>query len=502
VNFWSPAEVEILDKTHDTFTLRNRLIDENIAPDPEGEIMHWMRGPDYGMTPGCSITGFSWVQKADGKGDIVTRTNWYQPVDYKMVSGVSRVSLNLNPNSSWAMRPAMSTEAVVILKGLPFHGCSNLTRFAKGRFIDKPHEGPELDMLALTQMSGKGAEIGIYSMGLGHCVMQNHVDDLSLGAAYGFVKTFRGIDSSKDSVILVRGNPKHGSMFIDLAKVDFDISGKPSLQKWAFDFKCKNISQDPSVLVGDALGLGYQQVIIMALNSENVNIAIYGSQNRQDADIKCCGMLKCSLSQDMKLTQPIFTALVPTCTTNPGLDILQLSRHQNGTQVFLIFRTYCRADPQPGVAGEEAHAFTKCKESTPVLDNLASRSPEHYFSIKWMSARYQTNNGTQCHGILEIFSWYGVLGARLFGAGKKGIKYELIGQLPHLGQTSIGAGLGCYGDWGHGFVTWEAGDEWIDANLFIPSDKKDRTIGSWGMKWEDSQRPRIRGWDVENRLLR
>jgi hypothetical protein len=38
--------------------------------------------------------------------------------------------------------------------------------------------------------------------------------------------------------------------------------------------------------------------------------------------------------------------------------------------------------------------------------------------------------------------------------------------------------------------------------LFIPSDKKDRTIGSWGMKWEDSQRPRIRGWDVENRLLR
>jgi hypothetical protein len=52
------------------------------------------------------------------------------------------------------------------------------------------------------------------------------------------------------------------------------------------------------------LGLCYQQVIIIALDAENANLAISGSQNRLNADTKRYRTLKCSLSQDMQLTQP------------------------------------------------------------------------------------------------------------------------------------------------------------------------------------------------------
>lgn len=83
-----------------------------------------------------------------------------------------------------------------------------------------------------------------------------------------------------------------------------------------------------------------------------------------------------------------------------------------------------------------------------------------------------------------------------------GVKYNLFGQLPHLGQTSIGAGLGSHGDWGHGVVTWSHENEWVDANLFYPSDKQDRTLGSWGMTLEDIERPQIPGWDATSRPLR
>jgi hypothetical protein len=213
--------------------------------------------------------------------------------------------------------------------------------------------------------------------------------------------------------------------------------------------------------------------------------------------MSACGLHKCSLEYDNPLSRPFLTALVPTCTENAGLDILEISQTCSGNSTFLTFRTHCRANV---AAGSEAKLFVKCKQSDAWKDPLASTGDGRYFNIKWMPVRY-TEAGKMCRGVLEVFSWYGVLGVRLFGAGPSGWKYGLVGQLPYLGQTSIGAGLGCEGDWGHGFVTWNKDDEWIDANLFRPNSKADGTQGRWGMSKDDAERDNVRGWMVEKRPL-
>jgi hypothetical protein len=69
-------------------------------------------------------------------------------------------------------------------------------------------------------------------------------------------------------------------------------------------------------------------------------------------------------------------------------------------------------------------------------------------------------------------------------------------------QTSIGAGLGCYGDWGHGFVTWAEEKECTDANTIRPVGKDDSSSGCRVMVWEDCGRQGVRGRDVERRPLR
>jgi hypothetical protein len=157
--------------------------------------------------------------------------------------------------------------------------------------------------------------------------------------------------------------------------------------------------------------------------------------------------------------------------------------------MYLNFRTFSRAAPQPGVPGADARPYGPRRKEPPLnRDDQASRSMVHYFSIKWMPVRYQTGDETERRGIMEVYSWYGGLGVRLFGAGKTGWKYELLGQLPYLGQTSIGA----MGLWPGALRT--------SSPMLICSIRRART--SWGMSWDDLERKQVRGWEVEGRPLR
>ncbi|KAK8061152.1 hypothetical protein PG997_015373 [Apiospora hydei] len=489
---WKPAATkecqQIKDarfRADDQFPLQS-TIKGLLSGDPSGQAIHYMRKSVWGKS--ACVLGFSGAEKPDQKCDITMQVTTYASRDLRVSGGGGPVSLDLS--KSWAMLPIMSSYPTVLLSDLPSRRCVNMTRFTQGHFIQEPeNEYVEQDLIALAQIKGQGVEIGLLSVLDIETPIRHHLDGLSHGAAYGFVKTFRGANSSTDTLLLARAIPKAGHMLVDLVRVRFDQLGNPGMEDSSFQFKCNHIDQPASALVGDVLGRGYDQVVILASDAETAYISVYGSNSKEDVAFSPLGTQKYTLDGDSALTRPILTALVPTSTSNGGLDVLDISRHQSG--------------PSSDVLAGEARPFLpKCKEVT-VSDPLASSNAAQYFSIKWMPVRYKPDPDKEAErrGILEIFSWYGVLGARLFGPGKRGWDYDLLGQLPYLGQTSIGAGLGCYGDWGHGFVTWAKEDEWIDMNMFVPSDKNDTTVGSWGMTWDDLDRPHVRGWEVEKRPL-
>ncbi|KAJ4304569.1 hypothetical protein N0V90_000095 [Kalmusia sp. IMI 367209] len=476
INFWAPARVKFADQMQSTFTIRNRLIDQDIAP--RRQVLHWMRS---GARTG--IIGLTYAEKDGGSGDIEMQETDYQ--GNESYHGPSDGTCGtFSTQDSWAMRPSGLTRHATILSDVPAGFALNLTRFIAGYFISTR------EIVAVSQSENQ-ALIGV----LGDSKVQT---TLSLPKApYGFVKPFNGAGDSKNSILMARAGPKEGSSeWVNLAKIDFDDAGNASLTTADFELDLEDAQQDASVLVGDAMGWGYDQaVVVKPTPDDRTTVAVYG-QHAGNSDIKLVGLHQCETALNSDFVGPLLTALVPSVSLSgpAGQDLLHISRRKSGSRSFIGFHTHA-------ASGNPEDPFHGCVPSE-VEDALATRSPEHYFSIKWMPVQAKG----QALAVLEVFSWYGVLGVRVFALpqAEDGVASDwmLLGQLPHLGQTSIGAGLGCYGDWGHGFVTWSSANEWTDANVFRPQEKSDLNSGWWGMVWEDCDRQSVRGWDVEKRPLR
>ncbi|CAN9377342.1 unnamed protein product [Alternaria alternata] len=474
INFWSPAEVKFADKTQSTFTIHNRLIDQDIAP--SREVLHWMRSDEK-----TGIIGFTYAAMADGSGNIeMTQTEYSSEIGPDGLS--DGTCATFSPKHSWALHTLWTRQAT-ILSSVPTTFMLNLTRFITGHFI------AEREIVAVSQSENQ-VLVGV----LGQSLVQT---TLPLAKApYGFVKPFQGADASRQSILLARAGPKEGSEWVNLAKIDFDDTGNANLVTADFDLEL-DAEQDSSVLVGDVMGWGHDQaVVVKPTPDDRTTVAIYGQQSGSP-DIVCVGQHQCDADLSSQLVSPLLTALVPSLSSSPkptGQDLLQISRRKDGNLHSIAFHTHV-------ASRDQSDPLCNCAVSE-VEDPLASRSAEHFFSIKWMPVRVLE----QARAVLEVFSWYGVLGVRIFACphtedGSIG-EWTLHGQFPHLGQTSIGAGLGCYGDWGHGFVTWAEENEWTDANTFKPVEKDDLNVGWWGMVWEDCDRQSVRGWDVEGRPLR
>ncbi|RYO48073.1 hypothetical protein AA0113_g10114 [Alternaria arborescens] len=474
INFWAPAEVKFAEKTQSTFTIRNRLIDQDIAP--SREVMHWMRSG--GRT---GIIGFTYAVMADRSWNIeMTRTEYSSELGPNGFS--DGTCATFSPKHSWEVSTSWTRQAT-ILSSVPANFMVNLTRFITGHFI----AGGEI--VAVSQSENQ-VIVGV----LGKSLVQT---TLSLPKApYGFVKSFQGAGTSKLSILLARAGPKEDSEWVNLAKIDFDDAGNANLVTADFDLELE-AEQDASVLVGDVMGWGYDQAVaVKPTSDEGTTVAIYGQQSGSP-DMVCVGLHQCDTNLDTAIVSPLLTALVPSLSSSPkptGQDLIQISRRKDKKRHYIAFHTHV-------ASGDQSDPLCNCAVSE-VEDPLASRSAEHFFSIKWMPVRVLE----QARAVLEVFSWYGVLGVRVFACShtEDGSidEWTLHGQFPHLGQTSIGAGLGCYGDWGHGFVTWAEENEWTDANTFKPVEKDDLNLGSWGMVWEDCDRQSVRGWDVESRPLR
>lgn len=252
------------------------------------------------------------------------------------------------------------------------------------------------------------------------------------------------------------------------------------------------------------LGVGSDQVVLISGDHNNPEMQLYSRsvQGSTPSAFVLAGRSAFDESEccDDNLIRPYLTALVPSCT-GKGLDVLRIALHQskNGRKS-LYFHTHVRsATSTPGPRS----VLWKQYQSSELYDKLADSESGQYFHIKFIPTRREVKikgQMTIVPAILEIFSWYGVLGVRLFAASSpNGCDYELEGQQPFLGQTSIGAGLGCSGDWSHGFLPWNTDGSWVDSHVFIPRPESREIRGTWGMTLDDRDREHVRGWEVEKR---
>lgn len=141
-----------------------------------------------------------------------------------------------------------------------------------------------------------------------------------------------------------------------------------------------------------------------------------------------------------------------------GLDIIHVSLHQVGNVCYLKFKTHVNDRAKrngAAVAGKDQDYFGSCNVNW-IKDEFMSKERYQsgsYQSLKWL--RMDSSSKQNKNAIMEVFSWYGVLGLRYFAASWNGTKYDysMVGVQPFNGQTSGTIGRGVYGTWGEGFMT-------------------------------------------------
>lgn len=184
------------------------------------------------------------------------------------------------------------------------------------------------------------------------------------------------------------------------------------------------------------------------------------------------------------------TAVLPS--SKAGVDLVTIDSYKSSDKDYVLSFTTHLANPDAKSLAKTP--FAKCVSSE-VRDPLAPYAKTGaYFTIKWQ--RCTTEDDPRC--IMEIFSLFGVLGVRYFSTldlknPENTSTWRLAGQVPYLGQTSLGAGRGSHMNWGHGFMAWGVGlnKEFIDSNIMIAEGSK----GAFGFRVDDAKKFVYGGWN-------
>ncbi|KAL8779285.1 MAG: hypothetical protein Q9213_007017 [Squamulea squamosa] len=251
-----------------------------------------------------------------------------------------------------------------------------------------------------------------------------------------------------------------------------------------------------SILVGNILNLPNQSSQIIALGTAfpQYHLRLY-DQNPITNNFNLLSTHTCTSSTKPPLIRHYLTALLPSYPpAKPGLDVLTISLHKNTTtsSYNLLFRTHRRTTSQrtAGASGFTSH--DTCFDCT-ITDDLAPQYHSGaYSNLKWLRSSVRGRGGCPKPAMMEIFSWQGKLGARLFAPPFKAKygEYRQVGIQLDLGQKSDGCE-------GVGILPWGDGEEWVDSNSWKFKVNGRDGKGSWGMSEEDSVKSIEGGWDVE-----
>lgn len=241
------------------------------------------------------------------------------------------------------------------------------------------------------------------------------------------------------------------------------------------------------------LGRGYDQVVILYDSTSSCAITAYALNS--DNQFACVmAPFQTPRNETSDVLQAYFTALLPSEQEDgKGIgSILQVSLHKTYQMPSLVFRVtwYNTA--------EEKWTTTTSLET----DDLAL--DPHYFHLKWIRCTYSPNHFETRNAFLEVFSYYGNLGMRLFapkGDDSEDLaSYHECGRQSFMGQTSIGVGSGAEGEWGNGIITWGGSqDDFLDLTTWTRAGTGNLGSGNWGIQEKHAFRAPIRGWNVKQR---
>lgn len=241
------------------------------------------------------------------------------------------------------------------------------------------------------------------------------------------------------------------------------------------------------VQLGNVLGDDKSAIIASASSSSKPNTVIAVNPSTEAVALHTCSP-KATGTPGTFVTHHL-SAVIPSA--DKGADLLTVDSYKRPNDKYVLsFTTHL-------ASSDVKQPFKSCI-TTEVPDPLAPYAKTGaYFTIKWQ----RCTNENDPRGIMEIFSFFGVLGVRFFSAWNDRKQantgpWQLSGQIPYLGQTSIGAGKGAHMDWGHGFMAWGVGrnTEFIDSNTLIVEDNKG-VKGVFGFRVEDAKKTRYGGWD-------
>ncbi|KAM0377533.1 hypothetical protein HYE67_005062 [Fusarium culmorum] len=473
VNFWGPVVVGINDRQgnvedKNTFTLRNRIVDFDSYE--KRDTIQPLQCVKLYDKDGLIVYRLMQQQNADKK--TLTLSGW-RVKDPSASTGKDQATFV--PDQSWVFvtNNLFKDASVAELSISP-----NLVRLLTGNF--KAEAGTNLAILNFD--INNPVQISLVA---NDGKLKSNMTATGTKGFYSFVKTLKNGDT--DRVLLAsfgKGDSDTTKMALDVVDTTGDA---PTITKNQATISAY-LQSSKIILVGDLRKTGKDEIVALFDSQDNLTISVneYAANGITENTQK---RVPQTLS-GFPLIRPFFSALVPSedRASPNSLSILQVSLHEYNKKPYFIFRL------------TDTVSWTT-KTSSPVEDRLAS--DPHYFHLKWIRCSRQSDfDLNTSNAVLEIFSFYGVLGIRLFAptSEKKLENYQEIGMLQYMGQTSIGTGLGCEGDWGSGILTWGAEkNDFVDFEAFKPDPSGSAEKGSWGMSTTDAERPLIKGWDVEAR---
>ncbi|GIZ47208.1 hypothetical protein CKM354_001030700 [Cercospora kikuchii] len=228
---------------------------------------------------------------------------------------------------------------------------------------------------------------------------------------------------------------------------------------------------------------------------QNVNVdtyLLYGNSTWNQVDTYTV------ISQDSKpIYKNYFVGALPHKTGDgeDHFDLLKISgRKDPGTKKSYLMIQLLRK--QDGQTPSWAQSYVESLIEDPLQDD------PNFYSLRFIRCVFEKSYGS----FIQVYSYYGVLGYRVFNRDDVTGVYKLGGQVSYMGQPSQVPGLGNYGQWGCGIMPWGQTEPWLDEAYFTVAnngsniaEKGNTWDGSWGINKQDFSRRLRDGMDPNDR---
>ena len=263
VNFWNPVIVEIAETEHESFTIRNRVVDLPVSGTDQTSAslpLHWAKGTAQDGETSIFHFGMVKDKAGDASSLFFTKHVFSQdrfkapPNDIPECDGTrARLSLGQTKYTSswsWSMERRMAMMPVELFSSLPgLSHSANTTRFLIGHFTHTNKESVERDVVAVNLAKNEGVRIALCSFSPEIVISHHSFPELMRNhECFGFVKSCNKANG-KNSIILLKARWLKAKTIVDCVQLTLNDSETPSMTKSTVEFKSNESPQDASMLV-------------------------------------------------------------------------------------------------------------------------------------------------------------------------------------------------------------------------------------------------------------